>query len=82
MGATYIDYIVADNYIIPEELSVNYTEQVLRLPHCYQPNDNLRVIASTPQSRADHDLPENAFVLCSFNNNYKITPFSTSGCSC
>lgn len=74
MGAPYIDYIVADNYIIPEELSVNYTEQVLRLPHCYQPNDNLRVIASTPQSREDHDLPENAFVLCSFNNNYKITP--------
>lgn len=74
MGAPYIDYIVADNYIIPEELSVNYTEQVLRLPHCYQPNDNLRVIASTPQARADHGLPDQAIVLCSFNNNYKITP--------
>lgn len=74
MGAPYVDYIVADDYIIPEELSVNYTEQVLRLPHCYQPNDNLRVIASTPQSRADHGLPDEAIVLCSFNNNYKITP--------
>jgi predicted O-linked N-acetylglucosamine transferase (SPINDLY family) len=74
MGAPYIDYIVADGYIIPEEFSVNYTEQILRLPHCYQPNDNLRVIASTPQSRADHGLPDEAIVLCSFNNNYKITP--------
>jgi predicted O-linked N-acetylglucosamine transferase (SPINDLY family) len=75
MGASYIDYIVADNYIIPEELSINYTEQVLRLPCCYQPNDNLRVIASTPQSRAAHGLPDQAIVLCSFNNNFKITPY-------
>jgi predicted O-linked N-acetylglucosamine transferase (SPINDLY family) len=74
MGAPYIDYIVADGYVIPEELSVNYAEQVLRLPHCYQPNDNLRLIASTPQSRTKHGLPDEAIVLCSFNNNYKITP--------
>ena len=74
MGAPYIDYIVADGYVIPEELSANYAEQVLRLPHCYQPNDNLRVIATTPQSRTKHGLPDEAIVLCSFNNNYKITP--------
>lgn len=74
MGAPYMDYIVADDYIIPEQLSASYTEQVLKLPHCYQPNDNRRVIASTPQSRAKHGLPDNAIVLCSFNNNYKITP--------
>ncbi len=74
MGAPYMDYIVADEYIIPEELSVNYTERVIRLPHCYQPNDNLRVISNTTQSREDHELPDDVFVLCSFNNSYKITP--------
>jgi predicted O-linked N-acetylglucosamine transferase (SPINDLY family) len=74
MGAPYIDYIVADDYIIPETMSINYTEKVLRLPHCYQPNDDKRAISCIPQTRADHDLPDGAFVLCSFNNNYKITP--------
>jgi predicted O-linked N-acetylglucosamine transferase (SPINDLY family) len=74
MGAPYIDYIVADPYIIPQNHESAYTEKVLRLPHCYQPNDNRRCVSNKPQSRIEHDLPENAMVLCSFNNNYKITP--------
>jgi predicted O-linked N-acetylglucosamine transferase (SPINDLY family) len=74
MGAPYMDYIVADAYIIPENHEASYTEKVLRLPNCYQPNDNRRTISNVEQTRADHGLPDNAFVLCSFNNNYKITP--------
>jgi predicted O-linked N-acetylglucosamine transferase (SPINDLY family) len=69
-----MDYIVADAYIIPENHEASYTEKVLRLPNCYQPNDNRRTISNVEQTRADHGLPDNAFVLCSFNNNYKITP--------
>jgi predicted O-linked N-acetylglucosamine transferase (SPINDLY family) len=74
MGAPYIDFIVADTYLIPEGHEKAYTEQIARLPNCYQPNDHLREISKSPQTRADHLLPENALVLCSFNNNYKITP--------
>lgn len=74
MGAPYIDYIIADNYIIPQELECNYTEHVLRMPHCYQPNDRLRSIDNTKHTRSMHQLPEEALVLCCFNNNYKITP--------
>lgn len=74
MGAPYIDYIVADNYIIPSSHEDLYTEKVLRLPYCYQPNDNKRPISAVTQKRVDHQLPDDAFVLCSFNNNYKITP--------
>jgi len=73
MGAPYIDYILADGYVIPLGQEIDYTEKVIRLPHCYQPNDNLRALPVEPQSRLDHGLPEAAFVLCSFNNNYKIT---------
>jgi predicted O-linked N-acetylglucosamine transferase (SPINDLY family) len=74
MGAPYIDYIIADDYVIPPELECNYTERVLRMPNCYQPNDRLREVDSSRQTRDMHQLPENAIVLCSFNNNYKITP--------
>jgi len=74
MGASYMDYIVADTYVIPESHEAAYTEKVLRMPHCYQPNDNRRTISNEVQTRAEHGLPENALVLCSFNNNYKITP--------
>lgn len=74
MGAPYMDYIIADRVIIPDDLKQYYTEAVVRLPHCYQTNDNQRPIASEVPTRQSQGLPEQAKVLCSFNNNYKITP--------
>ena len=74
MGAPYIDYIIADEYIIPAGNEHLYVEKVVRMPHCYQPNDNKRQILEFKQNRSDHNLPLDSFVLCSFNNNYKITP--------
>ncbi|MEN3112445.1 tetratricopeptide repeat protein [Uliginosibacterium paludis] len=74
MGADFIDYIVADSVLIPEGSEADYSEKILRLPRCYQPNDRLRPIAHEAGSRQDHGLPDNAFVFCCFNNNFKITP--------
>jgi predicted O-linked N-acetylglucosamine transferase (SPINDLY family) len=37
-------------------------------------NDSRREIASRVPSRAECALPDNAFVFCTFNNTYKITP--------
>jgi predicted O-linked N-acetylglucosamine transferase (SPINDLY family) len=74
MGANYIDYIIADKVIIPDELKKYYTESVVRLPYCYQTNDNQRPISDQVPTRQSQGLPENGRVLCSFNNNYKITP--------
>jgi predicted O-linked N-acetylglucosamine transferase (SPINDLY family) len=42
LGASYIDYIVADRQIIPEQDRAFYSEQVVELPGCYQPNDDRR----------------------------------------
>ncbi|MEJ0098104.1 MAG: hypothetical protein WDM84_09610 [Bauldia sp.] len=44
------------------------------LPDTYYPNDNTRAIAPVTPSRAAAGLPQDGFVFCSFNNNYKITP--------
>ena len=74
MGAPYIDYIIADDVIIPESHEQYYTEKVVRLPGCYQPCDSKQKIAGRIPTRAEEGLPDDAYVYCCFNNNYKITP--------
>jgi predicted O-linked N-acetylglucosamine transferase (SPINDLY family) len=73
LGADYMDYIVADETVLPPGNEGFYDEKVARLPHSYQPNDRARPIGPTP-SRRDCGLPADAFVFCCFNNNYKMTP--------
>lgn len=74
MGADFIDYIVADAIVAPMEHQADYSEKIVQLPNTYQPNDGQRKISDEPITRADCGLPENAFVFCSFNNSYKLTP--------
>ena len=74
LGAPFIDYIVADPVVLPEGERSHYSENVIRLPHSYQPNDDQRVIASVTGTRADHGLPPEGFVFCSFNATGKIGP--------
>jgi predicted O-linked N-acetylglucosamine transferase (SPINDLY family) len=74
MGAEYIDYIVADEFVIPRDHQIHYSEKVVYLPDCYQVNDRKRKIAERPPARAEVGLPEHGFVFCCFNNNFKMTP--------
>ena len=73
MGSSYHQYILADNFIIPPECEVYYTEKVLRLP-CYQPNDRQREVSPVIPTRAEMGLPEDAMVFCCFNGMQKISP--------
>jgi predicted O-linked N-acetylglucosamine transferase (SPINDLY family) len=74
MGADFIDYIVADDFICPPGSDIHYTEAIARLPDCYQPNDRKRRVAPSPPSRHDCGLPDSGFVFCCFNNSFKIVP--------
>ena len=74
IGAPCIDYIVADSTVIPPAEQAHYVEQVVYLPHSYQPNDSTRAVALQPAMRAEAGLPEDAFVFCCLNNAYKILP--------
>lgn len=74
MGASFIDYIIADNTLIPPHLERFYSEKIIRLPHTYQPNDRHRIIGNTVPSRTEVGLPESGFVYCCFNNPYKVMP--------
>lgn len=74
MGNGNINYIIADPVLIPESARQDYTEKVAYLPNSYQVNDRHRRISDIAYSRASFGLPDNAFIFCCFNNNYKITP--------
>ena len=74
LGAEFMDYIIADPIVIPEDMRQHYSEQIMYLPHTYQPNDNTRVISQKVQTKEDMGLPSDGFVFCCFNNNYKISP--------
>ena len=72
-GAPFFDYVIADRTIIPPDAERNYSERVLRMPHCYQPNDRQRA-RPDPLPRSAYGLPEDAFVYCCFNQTSKMTP--------
>lgn len=74
MGTRLMDYIIADPVIAPPEHFPYFTESVVHLPQTYQSTDNKRQISDRVFSRAELGLPEDGFVFCSFNNNYKLTP--------
>lgn len=74
MGASFIDYILADSVVLPEADFTFYTEKSVWLPACYQPNDRQRRIAETSPTREALGLPAQGFVFCCFNNSWKISP--------
>ena len=73
-GARFIDYLLADRFVILEEHRRHYTECVVTLPDSYMANHSLRVVGEPAAGRAGAGLPASGFVFCCFNNGYKITP--------
>jgi predicted O-linked N-acetylglucosamine transferase (SPINDLY family) len=73
-GAGYMDYIIADQNVIPLEDQKFYTEKVLYVPGCYLPTDPKLVISERTPTREEMRLPAEGFVFCSFNHDYKINP--------
>lgn len=72
-GACFLDYVVGDRFVTPVSAARFYSEKIAQLPNSYQPNDRKRPTpAATP--RSDCGLPDDAFVFCCFNANYKISP--------
>jgi predicted O-linked N-acetylglucosamine transferase (SPINDLY family) len=74
LGSDFIDYLIADSTIIPEEHRAFYSEEIVYLPDTYQCNDSRRRIATHTLTRAEAGLPEGPFVFCCFNGSQKIMP--------
>ena len=72
-GSSFIDYIVADDLVVPHDQRRFFSETIAALPDTLWVTDTRRAVAETP-SRAEAGLPEQGFVFCCFNHNWKITP--------
>ena len=72
-GLDYIDYMVADQVVIPPENQKYYSEKIIFMPDSYYPTDNTRRIGEKKFQRSDFNIPEDSFVFCCFNNSYKIS---------
>ncbi|MDB2414490.1 tetratricopeptide repeat protein [Rickettsiales bacterium] len=72
IGADFFDYIITDPIVTPESQEPYFSEKFLYMPGCYQANDNQQHISDIEFSRSVFDLPEDAFIFCSFNQAMKI----------
>jgi len=68
-AAPFVDYLIADRIVAPDPRA--FSEKLAMLS-CFFPNDSSRALGHAP-SRAMVGLPQDAFVFCCFNANWKIT---------
>ena len=73
MGAPFIDYLVADSFVISPDSRKHIQECVVYLPQCYLPGDFSRAVPVPNATRRQQRLPDEGFVFCCFNTHYKIT---------
>jgi protein O-GlcNAc transferase len=74
LATAHIDYIISDYVLTSNNGQKFFSEMTAYLPYCYQVNDRKRDISKMRFTRNELGLPEDAFVFCCFNNNYKIMP--------
>jgi protein O-GlcNAc transferase len=79
MGASFIDYLVADPFVIPEQYREYYSEKLLYLPHtCFVNNHKhaYRDLADERMktSRQRFGISEDKFVFCNFSQLHKLSP--------
>jgi predicted O-linked N-acetylglucosamine transferase (SPINDLY family) len=72
-GIAEMDYLVADDVVVPAGSEDLYREKFIHLPN-FQANDPKRPLPERTAQRAEYGLPASGFVFCCFNNPYKILP--------
>jgi hypothetical protein len=73
-GCSFIDYVIADEVVIPSEDARFFSERPFHLPVSFQVNDLKRPPVDEPQPRAAYGLPEQGFVYACFSDGKKLTP--------
>ncbi len=73
MAADFIDYVIGDEIVLPQDRQAHYAEKIARLPGSYYPVVSTNAISPQTPSRKEAGLPEKGFVFCCFNNGWKIS---------
>lgn len=67
-----LDYAITDRIVTPDSSQPFYHEKLCRLPESYQANSCEGRPLPEATTRAEHGLPDEAFVIASFNATHKI----------
>lgn len=69
-----LDYIIGDHSVLPDKSKPHFWEKFCRLPENYQPNNPNQAKADRAMfTRAEANIPQDAFVFASFNATRKIS---------
>ena len=74
MMVSYMDYIIADQVVIPEKNQKFFKEKIIYLPSFYQISNDKKKISNKNYTYKDFNLPSDKFIFCCFNNILKINP--------
>ena len=72
MMVSYMDYIIADQVVIPEKNQKFFKEKIIYLPSFYQISNDKKKISNKNYTYKDFNLPSDKFIFCCFNNILKI----------
>ncbi len=72
MSRGITDYAVVDATTVPPEVRAGFSERLIFMPGSFLPLDDTFAVGAAP-SRRETGLPEDAFVMASFNRLDKVT---------
>lgn len=72
LGAPFVPYLLADEWLIPPALEGGYSEQIIRLPQAFVASP--LPSSSATLTRTDVGLPETGVVYACFNRSLKFDP--------
>jgi predicted O-linked N-acetylglucosamine transferase (SPINDLY family) len=72
MGADFIDYVIADEIVLPLDRQPFFTEKIVHLPDCFMVRDVRVAGTAHVPARSEAGLPAEGFVFSSLNGSYKI----------
>ena len=73
-GSNSMDYIIADKNIIKDKETSNYSEKIIYLRNSIMATDFKNLKLNNRFDRKYYNLPDDAFVFCCFNKQYKFSP--------
>jgi predicted O-linked N-acetylglucosamine transferase (SPINDLY family) len=74
VGGRFVEYVIGDDYTVPEGAEKLFPEKIIRIPPTYQINDYLARYLPPAPSRDELGLPSDRPVVGMFNNVNKVGP--------
>lgn len=71
-GGRFVDYIIADEYILPSQQAKLYPEQVIWLSETYQINDHSSRTLNIKTKKSDYGFRDETLILGMFNTISKV----------